>query len=112
MDSPQAGQVEAKGGGAGLGSTGRQQNCLSREQASIVFQSIEDTSLARPQRRTVIQKLEPNAGTKSLLTTVLSTGRGALFLLGCRLVFRRLFVYGNLSCRACPGQEALFLPGC
>ena len=37
MGFPQAVRVEAKSGGAGLGSTGRQQNCSSREQASIVF---------------------------------------------------------------------------
>ena len=100
-----SGRSARRGGGAGSGRTGRQQNCSPRKQATLVPSKASKTRLlVSPEARTSEILCKPNAGTKpavderfnrrtrSALCSWLLTSGSTPFCL-CK----------PFSCKACPG---------
>ena len=96
-----SGRGARRGGGAGPGRAGRRQNSTPRRQASLVPPKASKKRCLNfsPEARTSETPCKPNAGTKSAVDDRfirgLSPGREALFVPGCRPVYRRLFVFVN-----------------
>ena len=85
----ESGRGARRGGGAGSGRTGCQQNCSPRRQESLVPSKVSKTRRLNvsPEARTSENLCKPNAGTKSAFdnrfVSGLSAGGKALFVPGC-----------------------------
>ena len=92
-----SGRGARRGGGAGSGRIGCQQNCPPRRRASLAPPKASKTRRLNipPEARTSEILFKPMGEQNPRLTRGLSPGRGALFLPGCWTVDRRLFVSAN-----------------